>query len=208
MITIDSWNLYVSQRKFLCGKIMYPTLSIVIYLAGSLIRPKVVRSVHYCPATKKVLERRYTDLTSFDAFPTSSVYPTKVCCVLCPLGVICLEHGWGCSLTWAGNVRQRKVLRVQRDVRMLLLVPVLVESSNFPTKTLLAASLSSNEAPLKMLEADRNLFIDCVTCVAPCLIYNMQFQWIVAFPLFSVWIHRPPKSETGCFTLVTAAPQM
>lgn len=43
----------------------------------SLIRPKVVRSVHYCPATKKVIERKYTDLTSFEGIPTSSVYPTK-----------------------------------------------------------------------------------------------------------------------------------
>lgn len=43
----------------------------------SLIRPKVVKSVHYCAATKKVLERRYTDLTSFDAVPSSAVYPTK-----------------------------------------------------------------------------------------------------------------------------------
>lgn len=43
----------------------------------SLIRPKVVKSVHYCPATKKVMERRYTDLTSFDAVPSSAVYPTK-----------------------------------------------------------------------------------------------------------------------------------
>uniref|UniRef100_A0A182Q5V4 DNA replication licensing factor MCM3 n=1 Tax=Anopheles farauti TaxID=69004 RepID=A0A182Q5V4_9DIPT len=43
----------------------------------SLIRPKVVKSVHYCPATKKVMERRYTDLTSFEAVPTSAVYPTK-----------------------------------------------------------------------------------------------------------------------------------
>lgn len=43
----------------------------------SLVRPKVVRSVHYCAATKKVMERKYTDLTSFDAVPTSSVYPTK-----------------------------------------------------------------------------------------------------------------------------------
>jgi len=43
----------------------------------SLVRPKVVRSVHYCPATKKTIERKYTDLTSFEAFPTSSVYPTK-----------------------------------------------------------------------------------------------------------------------------------
>ena len=37
-----------------------------------------MRSVHYCPATKKSLERKYTDLTSLDAFPSSAVYPTKV----------------------------------------------------------------------------------------------------------------------------------
>ncbi|KAK3516741.1 hypothetical protein QTP70_022533 [Hemibagrus guttatus] len=43
----------------------------------SLVRPKVVRSVHYCPATKKTLERKYTDMTSLDAFPSSSIYPTK-----------------------------------------------------------------------------------------------------------------------------------
>lgn len=45
---------------------------------GSALRPKVVRSVHYCPATKKTFERRYTDLTSYDAFPCSNVYPTEV----------------------------------------------------------------------------------------------------------------------------------
>lgn len=39
----------------------------------------MVRSVHYCPATKKTFERRYTDLTSYDAFPSSNVYPTEVC---------------------------------------------------------------------------------------------------------------------------------
>lgn len=44
----------------------------------SLVRPKVVRSVHYCPTTKKVMERKYTDLTSFEAFPTTAIYPTKV----------------------------------------------------------------------------------------------------------------------------------
>ena len=43
----------------------------------SLVWPKVVRSVHYCPNTKKTLERRYTDLTSLNAFPSSTVYPTK-----------------------------------------------------------------------------------------------------------------------------------
>lgn len=45
---------------------------------GSLVRPKVVRSVHYCPATKKTMERKYTDMTSLDAFPSNSIYPTKV----------------------------------------------------------------------------------------------------------------------------------
>lgn len=49
-----------------------------LVFAGSLVRPKVVRSVHYCPATKKTLERKYTDLTSLDAFPSSAIYPTKV----------------------------------------------------------------------------------------------------------------------------------
>ncbi|EDO34425.1 predicted protein [Nematostella vectensis] len=43
----------------------------------SLVRPKVVRSVHYCPKTKKTLIRKYTDMTSLEAVPTSSVYPTK-----------------------------------------------------------------------------------------------------------------------------------
>ncbi|PVD32239.1 hypothetical protein C0Q70_07672 [Pomacea canaliculata] len=43
----------------------------------SLIRPKVIRSVHYCPATKKTLERRYTDMTSLEAYPSGGLYPTK-----------------------------------------------------------------------------------------------------------------------------------
>ena len=43
----------------------------------SLVRPKVVRSVHYCPTTTKVMERKYTDLTSLEAVPSSAVYPTK-----------------------------------------------------------------------------------------------------------------------------------
>ncbi|KAB0800493.1 hypothetical protein PPYR_06233 [Photinus pyralis] len=43
----------------------------------SLINPKVVRSVHFCSSTKKVTDRKYADLTSLEAFPTSSVYPTQ-----------------------------------------------------------------------------------------------------------------------------------
>ena len=38
---------------------------------------QVVRSVHYCPATKKTLDRRYTDLTSSTPYPSNTVYPTK-----------------------------------------------------------------------------------------------------------------------------------
>lgn len=48
-----------------------------IVTKASLINPKVVKSVHYCPATKKYIERKYTDLTSLEAFPTTAAYPTK-----------------------------------------------------------------------------------------------------------------------------------
>lgn len=43
----------------------------------SLVRPKVMKSVHYCPVTKKSMERMYTDLTSLEAYPSSGAYPTK-----------------------------------------------------------------------------------------------------------------------------------
>lgn len=49
-----------------------------MHVAGSLVRPKVVRSVHYCDVTKTVLERAYSDLTSLEAFPHSAIYPTTV----------------------------------------------------------------------------------------------------------------------------------
>lgn len=51
---------------------------IKVIVIGSLVRPKVVRSVHYCDVTKTVLERAYSDLTSLDAFPHSAIYPTTV----------------------------------------------------------------------------------------------------------------------------------
>lgn len=43
----------------------------------SLVSPKVVKSVHFCQKTKKSSDRRYTDMTSLNAFPSSTVYPTK-----------------------------------------------------------------------------------------------------------------------------------
>ena len=43
----------------------------------SLVRPKVVKSVHYCPATNEFSSRQYRDATDPYDMPTSSVYPTK-----------------------------------------------------------------------------------------------------------------------------------
>ncbi|TDH71737.1 hypothetical protein CCR75_002187 [Bremia lactucae] len=43
----------------------------------SAVRPKVVRSVHYCKQTNAILSREYRDTTSIAGAPTSSVYPTK-----------------------------------------------------------------------------------------------------------------------------------
>ncbi|KAE9548878.1 hypothetical protein FO519_007903 [Halicephalobus sp. NKZ332] len=43
----------------------------------SAVRPKITKSVHYCPATKKTVEKKYTDSTSYDTFPTSNAFPTE-----------------------------------------------------------------------------------------------------------------------------------
>lgn len=45
---------------------------------SSLVWLKISRSADYCPATKKTFELKYTDVISFDPFPSSSLYPTKV----------------------------------------------------------------------------------------------------------------------------------
>ncbi|CAO2842215.1 unnamed protein product [Amaranthus hypochondriacus] len=43
----------------------------------SLVRPKVVKSVHFCPITGKFTSREYRDITSTTGLPTGSVYPTR-----------------------------------------------------------------------------------------------------------------------------------
>ncbi|XP_010905758.1 DNA replication licensing factor MCM3 [Elaeis guineensis] len=43
----------------------------------SLVRPKVVKSVHFCPATGQFATREYRDITSTVGLPTGSVYPTR-----------------------------------------------------------------------------------------------------------------------------------
>jgi len=42
----------------------------------SLVKPKIVRSVTYCPATKKTSERRHYDLSSLEYHPSSHVIET------------------------------------------------------------------------------------------------------------------------------------
>ncbi|ETV88321.1 hypothetical protein H257_01595 [Aphanomyces astaci] len=43
----------------------------------SAVRPKVVKSVHYCKETNSMVSREYRDHTSLTGAPTTSVYPTK-----------------------------------------------------------------------------------------------------------------------------------
>ncbi|KAJ6250674.1 intein-containing DNA replication licensing factor mcm3 precursor [Anaeramoeba flamelloides] len=43
----------------------------------SLVRPKVVKSVHYCRKTGKLIKREYRDSTSTVGLPTGSVYPQQ-----------------------------------------------------------------------------------------------------------------------------------
>ncbi|KAG0469228.1 hypothetical protein HPP92_018556 [Vanilla planifolia] len=43
----------------------------------SLVRPKLVKSVHYCPTTSQFTSREYRDITSMIGLPTGSVYPTR-----------------------------------------------------------------------------------------------------------------------------------
>jgi DNA replication licensing factor MCM3 len=42
------------------------------------VRPKVLRSTHYCPATAKFTSKEYRDLASIGGVATGSAYPTKV----------------------------------------------------------------------------------------------------------------------------------
>lgn len=43
----------------------------------SLVRPKLVRSVHYCPDTGITSTREYRDITALTGLPTGSSYPTR-----------------------------------------------------------------------------------------------------------------------------------
>lgn len=76
-------NKHVTPRTLTCRYLGNLICVEGIVTKCSLIHPKVVRSVHYCKATKKIMERKYTDLTSLEAFPSGAVYPTKVSFIKC-----------------------------------------------------------------------------------------------------------------------------
>ncbi|KAF7268434.1 hypothetical protein GWI33_018443 [Rhynchophorus ferrugineus] len=70
-------NKHVTPRTLTCRYLGNLVCVEGIVSKCSLVYPKLVRSVHFCSATKKFLERKYTDLTSLEAVPTSAAYPTK-----------------------------------------------------------------------------------------------------------------------------------
>ncbi|XP_003748560.1 zygotic DNA replication licensing factor mcm3 [Galendromus occidentalis] len=70
-------NRHVTPRSLTCTNLGGIVCVEGIVTKASLIKPKIVRSVHYCPATEKFLERNYTDISSYDSTPSSSIYPTK-----------------------------------------------------------------------------------------------------------------------------------
>lgn len=45
-------------------------LGFILVIVGSLVRPKVLQSIHFCPATKNTLSMEYRDASSL-----SGIYP-------------------------------------------------------------------------------------------------------------------------------------
>lgn len=59
-----------------------PLLNSLVCVEGivtkcTTVRPKVMKSMHYCPATAKFTTKEYRDLTSLGGIATGSAYPTK-----------------------------------------------------------------------------------------------------------------------------------
>jgi len=69
-------------HKLTPRELLSPFLGSMVSVEGivtkcSLVRPKVVKSVHYCPTTGEFTTREYRDITSASGLPTGSVYPTR-----------------------------------------------------------------------------------------------------------------------------------
>lgn len=67
----------VSPRE-LSSSFLGKTVSLFgIVTKCSLVRPKVVKSVHYCEVTKSFMAREYRDVTASSGLPTGSAYPQR-----------------------------------------------------------------------------------------------------------------------------------
>ncbi|VDM33254.1 unnamed protein product [Hydatigera taeniaeformis] len=69
--------MHVSPRTLTSALLGHMVCVEGIVTRVSVVRPKITCSVHYCPITKKAIERRYADMSSLDAFPSAGAYPTK-----------------------------------------------------------------------------------------------------------------------------------
>lgn len=67
----------VSPRELTSDRINQLCCIFGIVTKCSLVRPKVVKSVHYCETTKAFTSREYRDGTSLSGLPTGAQYPTK-----------------------------------------------------------------------------------------------------------------------------------
>ncbi|XP_068666025.1 DNA replication licensing factor MCM3 isoform X1 [Aristolochia californica] len=67
----------VTPRELLSGFIGTMVRVEGIVTKCSLVRPKVVKSVHYCSTSGQFTTREYRDITSNLGLPTGSVYPTR-----------------------------------------------------------------------------------------------------------------------------------
>ena len=67
----------VSPRCLSSIRINKTVCLIGIVTRATTVRPKVVRSVHYCDVTKEYVRREYRDVTSHVGAPTATIYPTR-----------------------------------------------------------------------------------------------------------------------------------
>jgi hypothetical protein len=65
-----------------------------IVTKASLVRPKLVRSVHYCPDTGVTSAREYRDITALTGLPTGGLVCVCVCACVCVCVCVCVKLRW------------------------------------------------------------------------------------------------------------------
>ena len=73
----DFGRAELSPRQLTAGVLNQMVCLFGIVTKCSLVRPKVVRSVHYCEETKAFTTREYRDVTALTGLPTGAQYPQK-----------------------------------------------------------------------------------------------------------------------------------